>query len=125
MAKKAKEAVAAPVADEVVGGIDPTMLEPKPVAPVEETSKTVDVVYMPGPEGPDDTVVASIPFRAYEPVAVNAARGDIIQRLHANPWFGPKVDADRQKAWSDYRAAQKSARDAVDAANALAASKGA
>lgn len=97
--------------------------EPKPVAPEPETSKTEDVVYMPGPEGPDDTEVAGIKFHAYEPVGVHVSRQNIIQKLHANPWFGPKVDKARQQAWSDYRAAQAAARKAKEDAEELLASK--
>lgn len=97
--------------------------QPRPVAPAPETTKTVDVVYMPGVEDRDDTEVAGIKFHAYEPVAVHAGRQDVIQKLHGNPWFGPKVDKDRQKAWSDYREAQAAARKAKEDADELLASK--
>lgn len=122
MAKKPKkeaEPVAAPDAHEnVAAAVDPATLEPKPVAPPPETSKTVDVVYMPGPEGPDETAVAGVAFRAYEPVAVHAHRHDIT-KLHNNPWFGAKVDTERHAAWKDYREKQAAARRAREELDSL------
>ena len=103
---------------QLIEPVDPATLEPKPVAPPPETTKMVDVVYMPGPEGPDETSVAGVPFRAYEPVQVSVARPEVT-KLHDNPWFGPKVDTDRQKAWKDYREKQAAARKAQEDADAL------
>lgn len=121
--KPAKDTTEVPVEAPAVAPVetstvDPTTLEPKPVAPPPESNRMVDVVYMPGPEGPDDTSVAGVAFHAYEPVSVNVERMDLV-KLHQNPWFGPKVDADRQGVWQHHREKQAAARKAKEEADQL------
>jgi hypothetical protein len=91
--------------------------------PSAEFAKPRALVYMPLPADPDVTESAGITFPAYELVELPAGKAFLADRFASNPWFAASLDdvnAERKAKWQDHRGAQKGAKEAQVAADALA-----
>lgn len=68
----------------------------------------VQIVYMPLPHDFDETEIAGVKFKAFEPTEVRDSRTVLIARLLGNPWFAKPEDvpAERKAKWKAVRDAQ-------------------
>lgn len=55
--------------------------------PAAARNGMIEVTYAPGADGPEQTVIGGIPFRANEPVAIPVSREDLVRTLALNPHF--------------------------------------
>jgi hypothetical protein len=85
---------------------DTTQTAAHPDAPdTTATPKVPTLVYMPLPHDSDETSVAGLTFKAFEPIELPEGKRWLAQHLANNPWFGAQIDPDRHDRWCRYREA--------------------
>ena len=79
-----------------------------------------NITYMPTEHDNDETDVAGIHFKPYEPVDVPNHREELVEKLKNNAWFTDgEPDPERKKCWELVRHAQKQAKAHRELANKI------